>query len=411
MKRKLNKEENNNWRKIFYTISLGQAFSILGSSIVQFAIVWYLTISTNSAIVLTAASMVGFLPQAILGPFIGTIVDKSKRKYIMIYADLSIALSTLVLMFIFINEKESLAIIYLILAIRSIGTSFHMPAMQSSIPMIVPQDKLSLAASITQFIQSASNIAAPALGALIFAKYSMEYILIIDVIGAIIAVTTLLFVNIQDPEKTEEDVNNEGMIKEMVYGFKELRKNKGLYVLTIILSINTIIFMPIGSLFPLMVSSHFNGGAYEAGFVEVAFAVGLLLGSVLLGVIGKKYKKSNIISLSIILFGISLTISGMLPRNYLIVFALMSMIMGLAGPLFGGAHYVLLQSKIDPSILGRVISISSSMMLLATPIGLLIAGPVSQVIGIDKWFLISGILTIIIGAICKLNSAIGNIEQ
>lgn len=411
MERKLNKEENNNWEKIFYTISLGQAFSILGSSIVQFAIVWYLTVSTNSAIVLTVASMVGFLPQAILGPFIGTIVDKSKRKYVMIYSDLMIALSTLVLMFLFINQKESLTTIYLVLAIRSIGTSFHMPAMQSSIPMIVPQDKLNLAASITQFIQSASNIAAPALGALIFAKYSMEYILIIDVIGAIIAVITLLFVKIPDPQKTAEDVNNEGMIKEMVYGFKELRKNKGLYVLTILLSINTIIFMPIGSLFPLMVSSHFNGGAYEAGFVEVAFAVGLLIGSVLLGVMGGKYKKSNIISLSIMLFGIALTVSGMLPSNYLLVFGLMSMIMGLTGPLFGGSHYVLLQSKIDPSVLGRVISISSSMMLLASPIGLLIAGPVSQVIGIDRWFLVSGIITTIIGFICNLNPEVRNIEK
>lgn len=75
MKKELIKEENKNWQKIFYTISLGQAFSILGSSIVQFAIVWYLTVSTNSAIVLTFASMVSFLPQAILGPFIGTIVD------------------------------------------------------------------------------------------------------------------------------------------------------------------------------------------------------------------------------------------------------------------------------------------------------------------------------------------------
>lgn len=411
MKKELIKEENKNWQKIFYTISLGQAFSILGSSIVQFAIVWYLTVSTNSAIVLTFASMVSFLPQAILGPFIGTIVDKSKRKNIMIYADLSISLATLVLLFLFINQKESLGMIYFVLAIRSIGTSFHMPAMQSSIPMIVPQDKLSLAASITQFIQSISNIAAPALGALIFAKYSIEYILMIDIVGAIIAVATLLFVKIPNPPKSQDDANSEGMIQEMVYGFNELRKNKGIFILTVILSINTIIFMPIASLFPLMVSNHFNGGAYEAGFVEITFAIGLLVGSVLLGIIGEKYKKSNIISLAIVIFGVALTVSGMLPTNYLVVFALMSMIMGLAGPLIGGANYVLLQSKIEPSILGRVISISNSMMLLATPIGLLVAGPVTQVIGIDKWFLISGVLTMTIGFVCKFNRDVSKIEK
>ncbi|MGL5379949.1 MFS transporter [Clostridium sp.] len=411
MKKELIKEENKNWQKIFYTISLGQAFSILGSSIVQFAIVWYLTVSTNSAIVLTIATMVSFLPQAILGPFIGTIVDKSKRKYVMIYADLSIALVTLALLFLFMNQKESLGMIYLVLAIRSIGTCFHMPAMQASIPMIVPEDKLSLAASITQFIQSVSNIAAPALGALIFAKYSIEYILIIDIVGAIIAVTTLLCVKIPNPAKIQDDANSEGMIQEMIYGFKELRKNRGIYSLTIILAINTIIFMPIASLFPLMVSNHFNGGAYESGFVEITFAIGLLVGSILLGIIGEKYKKSNIISLAMLISGIALTVSGMLPTNYLVVFALMSMIMGLAGPLIGGTHYVLLQSKIEPSILGRVISISNSMMFLAIPIGLLVAGPVSQIIGIDKWFLISGILTVIIGLVCKFNGDVSKIEK
>ncbi|MGL5315123.1 MAG: MFS transporter, partial [Peptostreptococcaceae bacterium] len=151
--------------------------------------------------------------------------------------------------------------------------------------------------------------------------------------------------------------------------------------------------------------------AYEAGFVEITFAIGLLVGSVLLGIIGEKYKKSNIISLAIVIFGVALTVSGMLPTNYLVVFALMSMIMGLAGPLIGGANYVLLQSKIEPSVLGRVISISSSMMLLATPIGLLVAGPVTQVIGIDKWFLISGVLTMTIGFVCKFNRDVSKIEK
>lgn len=409
MENKINK--NNNWKKTFYTISLGQAFSILGSSMVQFAIVWWLTIKTNSAIVLTISSMVGFLPQAILGPFIGTIIDRYKRKSIMIYADLVVALSTLVLMILFMTDKESLTVIYIVLGLRALGSAFHVPAMQSSMPMIVPEDKLTLAASVSQFIQAVSNIFGPAIAAFMLGMYSIEYVMLIDIIGALIAVLTLVFAKIPNPQKSEEDSKNEGILKEVLYGIKELKKYKGLFVLTIILSINAVIYIPVGSLFPLMVKSHFNGGAYEAGFVEITFAIGLLLGSVLVGVIGEKYKKSNIISFSILILGIALTISGIIPSDKILIFAITSAMMGLTGPLFSAAYYVLLQGKIEPSVLGRVMGIVGSVMTFATPVGLLIAGPTAEIIGVPMWFSISGIATIILGIVCGFNNDVKNIEK
>jgi DHA3 family macrolide efflux protein-like MFS transporter len=401
---------NKSWKKIFYTISAGQVFSILGSSMVQFAIIWWLTLETKSATVLTMASLVGFLPQAILGPFIGTIVDKFKRKYIMIFADIGIALATLVLMVFFFMQKESLYLIYIVLAIRSLGSAFHMPALQASIPMIVPEDKLTVSASVTQFIQSASNIFGPALAAFMLGLYSIEYVMIVDIIGALVASLTVAFVEIPNPARSTEDTKSENMFSEISYAFKELRQYKGLFILTIIMSINAVIFIPVGSLFPLMVTQHLRGGAFHASFVEVTFAVGLLLGSVLLGVIGEKYKKSNIISFSLLGLGIALAISGLVPTNGFILFSIMSAMMGLTGPLFSGSYYVLLQNKIDPSVLGRVMGIVGSIMLFATPIGLLIAGPTSQKIGVASWFLISGILTIILAIVCKCNSHVSKIE-
>ncbi|MBE6091524.1 MAG: MFS transporter [Clostridium beijerinckii] len=409
MEKKLKNNEINNWKKVLYIISAGQFFSIIGSSMVQFAIVWWLTMETNSAIVLTIASMVGFLPQAILGPFVGAIVDRNKRKLIMIYADIAIAMATLILIIAFFIGRESLSIIYIVLIIRSIGSAFHMPAMQASIPMIVPQENLSVAASVIQFIQSASNIFGPALAAFMLSFVSIEYVMLVDIIGAIIACISIAFVNIPNPIKIEK-AKNESFITEVKYGFKELKKHKALFILTIILSMVAVIYIPIGSLFPLIVSSHFNGGAVEAGFAEIAFAVGMLIGSTLIGIIGERYKKVKIIGYSVLLSGIALTISGLLPSNIFIGFLVMSALIGLSGPLYSASFYVLIQSSIEPSILGRVIGIVNSIMLFATPIGLLIAGPMCEIIGVDKWFLLSGVLTSLISVVSIFNSSINTFK-
>ncbi len=406
-----NIENNNQWKKVFYTISFGQAFSIIGSSVVQFSIMWYLTVKTNSAIVLSISAIVGLLPQAILGPFIGTIVDKYNRKNIMMISDSTVALATLMLSISFINNTESVNLVYFVLFIRSVGSSFHSSSMQASIPMIVPLEKLGLSASVSQFIQSGANILGPAIGALMMGYLDIEYILLIDIVGAILAVITLKIVSIPNAVKSNEDIENSGVFKEIKYGYTQLKNHNGLYALTIIMSINAVLCIPVGTLFPLIVNSHFNGGSNQAGAIEMVFAIGMLLGSVLIGIISNKIKKINLVFIALLLFGLPLIISGFLPKSQILIFGVLTLIMGLCSPLFNSGYFILLQTIIDPSILGRVISIVTSMMLIATPVGLLVAGFVSERIGINNWFLISGVFTVILAVICKTNKNIKVMSQ
>ncbi|KPU44780.1 enterobactin exporter EntS [Oxobacter pfennigii] len=401
----------NSWKKTFYIISAGQAFSVLGSSVVQFAIIWWLTVKTNSAIVLSVASIAGFLPHAILGPFIGAVVDRHSRKFIMIVADLCIAAVTFVLIIIFFVGEPPVGIIYAALALRSLGSSFHTPAMQASIPMIVPEEKLTWAAGITQMIQSVSLILGPALAGLMLGMFEVQYVMLIDVLGAVIATITLLAIKIKDPVKSDEDMNNKGILREIGYGIKSLMSYKGLFVLTIISSIYMVIYIPVGSLFPLMVRGHFQGGAFHASTVEAAFAAGMLIGSPVLGAIGAKLNRITIISLSILIMGAALIVSGLLPVGAFIAFVILTALMGFSSPLFAGSYFALLQSKIDPSILGRVMGVINSMMLIASPVGLVVAGPGAEIIGIARWFLLSGILILILGMACILNISIKSIEN
>ncbi len=135
--------ENRNWAKPFFTIWFGQAFSILGSKLVSFALVWWLTQKTGSATVLATSTIMIYLPQIFLGPFVGALVDRWNRRVVLIIADSAVALATLVLAFLFWVDVVELWHIYLIVFLRSLGGCFHFPAMQASTSLMVPDSHIS----------------------------------------------------------------------------------------------------------------------------------------------------------------------------------------------------------------------------------------------------------------------------
>ena len=195
---------NGNWKKVFAVIWAGQFFSILSSSLVNFAIVIWLSLQTGSAEILAWAAIAAMLPQTIIGPFTGALIDRWHRKRVMMIADSFIALCTLILAILFWLEIAHLWHIFALLAMRSVGSAFHMPAMQASVPMLAPTDQLTRVAGVNQMIASVSQIAGPALGAMLITIWDIEYVIMLDVVGALIAVTSLFFVQIPNPVKSDE---------------------------------------------------------------------------------------------------------------------------------------------------------------------------------------------------------------
>lgn len=183
----------------------GQFISIITTSLVNFAVMLWLSIEYDSAVVLANSAIAGFLPQAVLGLFSGVFVDKWNRKLTMMLSDGFIALCTLAISLLFYFGEPQLVLIYLLLALRSAGSAFHMPAMQASIPLLAPEDQLLRISGINQTIQSISMIGGPALGALAITYLDIEHVLLFDVFGALIAVSSLLFIHIPDPESLQKD--------------------------------------------------------------------------------------------------------------------------------------------------------------------------------------------------------------
>lgn len=388
----------NNWKKVFAIIWTGQFFSILTSSIVNFAIILWLSFETKSAEVLAFAAIAAMLPQSVLGLFAGIFVDRWKRKRVMIMADSFIAFCTLILAVLFYLDVAKLGHVYILLALRSVGSAFHMPAMQASVPLLAPKSELIRIAGINQIIQSACNIAGPALAALFISFMEMTNILLLDVIGAALACTSLLFVKIPDPEN-EERSQKVQLLKEAKEAYTEVRAQNGLSWLFVLSILATFFIMPVGVLFPLMTLNHYSGNAYQISLVEAAWGIGALLGGAFLGIKKFKLNEISLINWMYILLGITFLLSGVLPVSGYPLFVGLTAIGGISGSLYMASFTTVLQTRINPVVMGRVFSFYMSVSLLPSMIGLLSTGFLADNIGIGNTFIIGGVLVGMIGVI------------
>ncbi len=388
----------NNWKRVFAIIWTGQFFSILTSSIVNFAIVLWLSFETKSAEVLAFATIAAMLPQSILGLFTGIFIDRWKRKRVMILADSFIAFCTMILAVLFYLDIARIGHVYILLAMRSVGSAFHMPAMQASVPLLAPKSELIRIAGINQIIQSACNIAGPALAALFISFMKMTNILLLDVIGAALACTSLLFVTIPDPEN-EERTQKVRLLKEAKEAFTEVRNQNGLSWLFILSIIGTFFIMPVSVLYPLMTLNHYSGNAYQISLVEAAWGTGALLGGAFLGMKKFRINEISLINWMYILLGSTFLFSGVLPVSGYPLFVVLTAIGGISGSLYMASFTTVVQTRINPAVMGRVFSFYMSVSMLPSMIGLMSTGFLADTIGIGHTFIIGGVLVGIIGVV------------
>lgn len=386
-----------NWKKTFAIIYIGQAFSLIGSGAVQFSIIWWLTVKTDSAIVLTIASIVGLLPQALIGPFAGVWVDRYDRKTIMIVADGVVALSSGALAAAFLFGDPPLWFFYLVAFIRALGSTFHAPAMQASIPLLVPQEKLTQAGGWGQLVNSASFMAGPVIGAALMGVLPLHSIMFVDILGAAFAISALLLVKF--PKAPVQTVKLH-LFEDLKQGLRAMRSNRPLMAVTIPVLVACVVYMPLGSLLPLLIRTHYSGTAWHSGVSEFLFAAGMAASASAIGIWGGMKRQFLMIFIGLSALGLCAALSGMLPSSWFTVFAAISFIMGGTGTFFNVPYTAYIQRTVPPESMGKVFSLVVSAMSLASPAGLMLAGPVSEVVGITNWFTVSGILMFLTGIIC-----------
>ncbi len=384
-----------NWKRTFAFIWSGQLISILSSSVVGYAIIFWMSLETGSPEVLALATMSGMLPQALLGLFIGVYIDRWDRKRIMICADGFIALCTLLLAALFYWGVAEVWHIYLLLACRSIGSAFHMPAMQASIPLLAPEEQLTRIAGVNQMISSLANIVGPALGALFIGLTSIGNILLLDVFGALIACLSLLCIHIPRPPRSNLVHNLWREIREGLAAIGAVSGLAWLFTLSILV---LLFIMPVGTLYPLMTLQHFGGGTFEMSLIEILWGGSSLLGGALMSVRNYPVNRVALICLSNIVVGVAFAISGLLSPTAFVGFALLTALEGVAGGIFNASFISVVQTRLESGVLGRVLSLYFSVGQLPAALGLLGTGFLAEEVGIANTFIVCGVAILLLGA-------------
>lgn len=402
----------NSWKRKFYIIWAGQFVSLVTSSAVNFAIIIWMSLKYGSAEVLAYSAIAGMLPAALIGPFAGVYIDRWDRRKTMIIADASVAICTLIMSISFYVGYESLTLIYCMLALRSIGSAFHMPAMQASVPLLAPESELLRIAGVNQMIQSISAIAGPALGALAITIASIGNVLLLDIFGAIIAIGSLLFVSIPNPTNQQKEKSSFQQVwRDLSIGFQAILKNRGLTWLFLFSTIITFCILPIAVLFPLLTIDHFKGDKIEMSIIEVAWGVGMLIGGGLLGIFKPSISKIVMINSMHIILGLSLAVSGILPTHMFYLFVLLTTLGGIAAAVFNASFMTVIQEEVSPETMGRVFSLYFSMVVIPTVIGLLFTGWAADQFGTSAIFIILGTIIALVGLISFFNKAIMNMSN
>ena len=406
------RKNGSNWKSPFFTIWTGQQLSLVGSSAAQFALVWWLTMTTGSATVLATATTVALIPQILLGPLAGAYIDRWNRRLVMMIADSFIALVSLWLAYLFWRGSMQVWHVYIVMLARSLGSVFHWPAMAASTTLMVPERHLTRIAGMNQTMNGLLTIVGPPLGALLLALLPLHGVMLVDVGTALFAVGPLLFIAIPQPVRSRMDGWKKASIwVDLREGFRFLWGWSGAMVLVAGALIFKVALTPAFSLLPLLVRKHFGGGAAQLSLLESVIGVGILLGGLILSAWGGFKRKVYTMLLGLIGVGVGILVLGLTPAHLFFIALVCMFLMGLMIPMTDGPLMAIFQSTVAPEMQGRVFALLGSLTSVSSPLGLAIAGPVSDRFGIQVWFVVGGILCMAVGISAFFIPAILHIEE
>ena len=413
--------QRTSWKLKLACVWGGELVSVLTSSILQMGFVWHITLTTNSASMLSLASLAGFLPLALFGTFAGAIVDRLPLRVTLIGADLFIAAVSAACAVVSLTGALPVWVVMVALFVRAIGSAFHTPAFQALTPLVAPAEHLTRLAGVTQAVQSGGYILGTAVAAVIYPLWGLTAMIALDVAGALFATVAVLAARLdvggaaQDAAAGEKNLGlaaqARALAAETTDGYRVLRGYRGLFALLWCGFVFTLVFSPISALFPLMTLDHFGGTTGDAATAEIVFSVGMIAGSVLLTATGGFKNRALTVVAATALYGVATLVAGMLGGGGFVVFLAMSFLMGLNSPFYSGPQTALMQEKVPPEYLGRVFGLYGAIMSWAMPLGLAFSSLFADAVGAPAWFVGAGAVMVLLACVTWAIPAIRSIEK
>jgi len=387
---------NNQTFKSYIIFWVGQLFSVLGSSISQFAIIWWITDTTGSTMLLSLASFLYILPMTIVVALSGVIIDKWNRKNIIIIVDSLQAYVMLLVIIIFNLGGPNPILMVAIMSLLGIFQGFHIPTVSAIIPTMVPKEKLSRMNGVNFFFRSFIQIMGPVIGAILFSFIPLETILWIDPITFIFAIIPLILIKIPKIKREETSVKEKSFLEEFKIGFRTLKSIPIVLMMLLISMFINFLMVPFNILMPYFIRYNHLGNASNLAFVVAFMNGGMLLGALLTS-IKKEWKHALFIyfGLEFILM-MNGGIIALIPFQLFLMMGIVVSITGITIPILNTIYLTIMQLKVPADKMGRLSSLDWAISSAITPVATIITGPLSEIIGVSNLFLSFSIIGMMI---------------
>lgn len=385
------------WKRTAAIFLSSQAVSLFGSSLVQYALLWYITLETKSGTMLTLYIVCGFLPTFFLSPFGGVWADRYDRKRLIILSDGLIALVTLALAVSFLRYGGDTALIMLAAALRAAGAAVQMPAVGAILPQFVPPEHLTRVNSISATIQAVIGLVSPIVSGALISLWPMHYLFAVDVVTAAAAIAVLALLFRVPPHAKAARAQTTTYFADMALGLRYIREHR--YLISFFTFIGLLLFLiaPAAFLTPLQVVRSFGGEVWRLTAIEIAFSAGMIAGGAWLGHWGGFANRMHTMLLSAAVMGICTAALG-LTGNFWLYLSFMT-VFGVVIPLLNTPSAVLLQEHVENDYLGRVFSVNTMLFTSVMPIGMLVFGPMAEAVPIERILIVTGALILLTAAV------------
>jgi len=339
---------------------------------------------------MTLSIICGFLPTFFLSPFAGVWADRFNRKILIILSDSLIAVSTLILAILFLTGHNSIWLLFAVSAIRAVGSGIQSPAINAFLPQIVPEDRLTKVNAANGTIQALIMLVSPMLSGALLTYTRLEAIFFIDVITAAIGVFILLFflhAGVHHKASAKQVVSYK---EDMLKGINYVKNHPFVKEYFLFCAFFFFLAAPVAFLTPLQVARSFGDDVWRLTAIEITFSIGMMAGGIIMTAWNGFRNKIHTMTFASLVMGMCTVAFG-----YVTIFWFYLLLMGVFGlvmPFFNTTSTVMLQEKVEEDYLGRVFGVFGMISSAMMPLGMLLFGPLSDIIKIE-WILIgTGIL-------------------
>lgn len=384
--------QTTGWRRNVALFLSGQTASLFGSMVVQFVVMWYVTLETQSGLAVALYAVAAFAPQGVVSIFGGVLADRMNRRVLVMVSDGSIAAVTLVLALLMANGITDLWIILLAVAVRSVGAGVQTPAVQAMIPQIVPAEHLMRVNGIFGTIQSVMALLAPAVAGAIFAVFGIVPVFFLDVITAVIGIGLLSRVAVPSLDRMTEATSS--YREDLIEGMRYIWSHPLVRWLLMVFALIFLLTVAPSFITPLLIARTFGTDEWMLAVLEIAFSIGMMLGGTLVSTVLARHNRMRLILFATYGFAVCTVALGLSPNLWL--FYGFMFVFGLLVPLFSGPFMTIIQETADAEKHGRVFSYVSIVMALSAPLGMIVFGPLADIVSVQTLLICAGIVMMLV---------------